>query len=142
MKENLPPQDYHWDVDQAEWHVSPGHDAPVRRILDKVAEENGWQVDDDQQAEYEPEKSVESVNDTVDEAVDMDPFSIQGEMSGDGLILDFRAESMTAENMGSRDSSPYSDSETSGYAETGVATIESHSKLSEWRDNLTEIFFA
>ena len=90
-------------MEQAEWHISPGHDAAVRKILDEVAEENGWRVDDDQQAENEPGKSVEPVNDTVAESVDMDPFSIQEEISGDELILDSRPESMAVENMDSRD---------------------------------------
>jgi hypothetical protein len=128
FRENLPPRDYHWDVDQTEWHISPGHDESVRKILYEAADENGWLVDDDQQAENEPGKSIKPVNDTVADTVaesdDMDHYSNQEEVPGGELILDSRAESMPVEDVGSRDSSPYHDSDSSGYAESGAAPIE------------------
>jgi hypothetical protein len=128
FRENLPPRDYHWDVDQTEWHISPGHDESVRKILYEAADENGWLVDDDQQAENEPGKSIKPVNDTVADTVaesgDMDHLSIQEEVTGDDHYLDSRLEPMPVEDMGGRDSMPYLGSDSSGYAETRAAPIE------------------
>jgi hypothetical protein len=64
FKDNLPPQGYHWDVERAEWQISPEHELDVRKMLDEVAEENGWRVVDDQQEEYEPGISANLVDST------------------------------------------------------------------------------
>jgi hypothetical protein len=63
FKDNLPPRDYHWDVERAEWQISPEHELGVQKILDEVAEENGWRVEDDQEEENVSNIPAESVND-------------------------------------------------------------------------------
>lgn len=51
--DSLPAQDYHWNAEQSDWEIAPEHEAVARRILEEVAEENGWRVQEIQPAEIQ-----------------------------------------------------------------------------------------
>jgi hypothetical protein len=93
FKDYLPSQDYHWDVEDAEWQISPEHEVVVRRILDEVAEENGWRVEDGQQVDNVSNRSAESVNN----AGSLELIPETGEDSTEEQILPNPQSSLTAD---------------------------------------------